>query len=83
MVLFSTTVIEYKGTSKSVEGFTASITFRRAKEEGMQIAIDWQDADFSSTNEVFPDADITICGGHAGHAHTKNVKTTPEKEKGI
>ena len=75
----------YKGTSKSSEGYAASITFQRAKDEGMQIAVHWQDADSSSANavrEVFPDADIMICGGHAGRAQ-KNVKITPEKEKGI
>ena len=62
----------YKGTSKSAEGFAASLTFQRAKEEGMQIAIHWQDADSSSANavsEVFPDAEIMICGCHAGRAH--------------
>ena len=35
----------------------------------MQVAIHWQDADSSSANavrEVFPDAEIMICGGHAG-----------------
>ena len=42
----------YKGTSKSAEGFTASLTFQRAKEEGMQIAIHWQDADSSLANAV-------------------------------
>ena len=40
----------------------------------MQVAIHWQDADSSSANavsEVFPDATIMICGGHAGHAQKK------------
>ena len=29
----------YKGTSKSAEGYAARLTFRRAKEEGMQVAV--------------------------------------------
>ena len=74
--------MKYKGTSKSSEGYAASITFQMAKDEGMQIAVHWRDADSSSANavrEVFPDADIMICGGHAGHAHKK----TPKNALGI
>ena len=40
----------------------------------MHVAIHWQDADSSSAKavrEVFPDAEIMICGGHAGRAHRK------------
>ena len=40
----------------------------------MQIAVHWQDADSSSAkvvNEIFPNAQIMICGGHAGRAHKK------------
>ena len=40
----------------------------------MQVAVHWQDADFSLANavsEVFADADIIICGGHAGRSHKK------------
>ena len=78
----------YKGTSKSAEGYAARITFRRAKEEGMQVSVHWQDADSSSAKafrEVFPDAEIMICGGHAGRAHKKMLelhqkrKTVTEK----
>ena len=64
----------YKGTSKSAEGYAARLTFGKAKEEGMQVAIHWQDADSSSAkavSEVFPDAEIMICGGHDGRAHKK------------
>ena len=74
----------YKGTSKSSEGYAASITFQRAKDEGMQIAVHWQDADSSSANavrEVFPDADIMICGGHAGRAHKKMLKSHQKKKR--
>ena len=64
----------YLGTSKSAEGYAARITFQRAKEEGMDVAIHWQDADSSSAKavrEVYPKAEIMLCGGHAGRAHRK------------
>ena len=67
----------YLGTSKSAEGFAARITFTRAREEGMQVDVHWQDADSSSSNavsEVFPAAKIMTCGGHAGRAHKKEVR---------
>ncbi len=67
----------YQGTSKRVEGYAARLTFKKAKEEDINIAIHWQDADFSSSNamtEHFPDAEIMICGGHAGKAHKKQLE---------
>ena len=57
------------------EGYAARDTFRKAKEEGMQVAVHWQDADSSSANAVaavFPEADVMVCGGHAGRANKKN-----------
>ena len=57
----------------SIEAYTSCVTFQKAKEKGMQIAVHWQDAD-SSVNtvcEFFLDAHIMICGGHAGRAHRK------------
>ena len=44
----------------------------------MDIAVQWQDADSSSSNavtELFPDAKVMICGGHAGRAHKKQLET--------
>ena len=41
---------DYIGTSTSDKGYAAGITFQRAKEEGMRIAIHWQDADSSAAN---------------------------------
>ena len=64
----------YVGTSKSAEGYA---TFRRAEEEGMQVAFHWQHADSSSAiavAEVFPDAEIMTCGGHARRAHRKQLE---------
>ena len=43
----------------------------------MQVAVHWQDADSSSANAVaavFPEADIMVCGGHAGRAHKKQLE---------
>ena len=67
----------YLGTSKSAEGYAARITFQRAKEEGMDVAIHWQDADSSSAKavrEIYPKAEIMLRGGHPGRAHRKNVR---------
>ena len=64
----------YRGTSKSSKDFAARVKFQKAKEEGMHVAIYWQNADSSSANavrEVFPDTEVMICGGHAGRAHRK------------
>ena len=74
----------YKGTSKSAEGYAAHVTFERAKKEGMDIAVHWQDADSSSAkafSEVFPDAEVMICGGHAGRAHKKILELRQKCKK--
>ena len=55
----------YRGTSKSSEGFVVRVTFQKVKEEGMHVAIHWQDADSSlakAVREVFLDAEIMIYG---------------------
>ena len=66
----------YQGTSKGAEGYAARLTFKKAKEEGMNIAIQWQDADSSAkaVTDHFPNAEIMICGGHAGRAHKKQLE---------
>ena len=62
-----------KGRDKIVEGVlylvnlpSVMLHFQRAKEEGMDVAIHWQDADSSSAK-----AEIMLCGGHAGRGHRK------------
>ncbi len=68
----------YQGTSKSDEGYAARVTFQRAKDEGMMVEIQWQDSDSSSSNavkELFPKAQVMICGGHPGRAHKNNLKS--------
>ena len=64
----------YQGTSKGAEGYAARLTFKKAKDKGMIIAIQWQDADFSSAKAVtdhFPNAEIMM---HAGRAHKKQLE---------
>ena len=43
------------------------------------MAVHLQDADSSS--EVFPDAEIMICGGHAGRAHKKILELRHKMKK--
>ena len=67
----------YQGTSKSAEGYGARLTLKKAKEEGLRIEVHWQDADSSSSKVVaehFSDANVMICGGHAGRAHKKQLE---------
>ncbi len=67
----------YQGTSKSAEGYAARQNFKRAKDEGMKVEVQWQDSDSSSSNAVadlFPDAQVMTCGGHAGRAHKKQLE---------
>ena len=48
----------YNGTSKSAEGYGAMELFQKAKEEGLQIAVHWQDADSTASNlakQFFPE----------------------------
>ena len=67
----------YQGTSKGAEGYATRLTLKKAKDEGMNIAIQWQDANSSSAKAVtdhFPNAEIMICGGHASRAHKKQLE---------
>ena len=38
----------YQGTWKSAEGYAADVAFKKAKEEGMHIEVQWQDGDSSA-----------------------------------
>ena len=67
----------FKGTSRSAEGHAADKIAKRAKDEGMNIAVHWQDDDSSASKSfttVFPDCKIMLCGGHAATAHEKMLK---------
>ena len=74
----------YRWTSKGAEGYAPRLAFKKAKEEGMNIAIQWQDADSSSSKAVtdhFPDAKVMICGGHVGRAHKKQLEKLKKIKK--
>ena len=74
----------YKGTSKSMEGFAAREVMNRAREEGMKLAVHWQDSDSSSAKPVaenFPECKVMICGGHAGRAHLKALEKYSKVKK--
>ena len=77
----------YKGTSKSMEGFAAQEVMHQAREEGMKLAVHWQDSDLSSAKpvaECFPECKIMFCGGHAGKNHLKALeKYSKMKEPSI
>ena len=78
------TIELYKGTSKSMEGYGATQLIRKAKEEGLNIKVHWQDADSSASKHVkeyYPDAEMMIRGGHAGKAHLKQLQSQAKRRK--
>ena len=73
----------YQGSSKGAEGYGASQTFKQAKDDGMNIAVQWQDADSSSSKAVtdhFPNAEVMICAGHTARAHKKRLESLAVKK---
>ena len=67
----------YQGTSKAAEGYAAKIAFAQLQQLGMNVEINWQDADSSSSNavrEMFSDATIMTCGGYAARSHLKQLE---------
>ncbi|XP_070548445.1 uncharacterized protein [Ptychodera flava] len=68
----------YPGTSKSAEGYAAERCFQQAKEEEMNVEVNWQDNDSSSIKSfktVFPGDEnkVMFCGGHVTRAHTNQL----------
>ena len=66
----------WEGTSKSAEGYMADVLFGQAKNEGMIVEVNFQDADSSSMNSLkkhFPTADY-LCGGHLARAHGNQLE---------
>ena len=47
-----TTLSRRSGTSKSVKGYGAMELFQKAKEEGLQIAVHWQDVDSTASSRA-------------------------------
>ncbi len=74
----------YQGTSKSMEGYSARLLMEQARNEKMNLVINWQDGDSSSSKAikaVFPEAQIMICGGHAIRAHVKVLENYSKLKK--
>lgn len=74
----------YEGTSNFAEGYAASLLFQQAKEEGMNVELNWQDADSTSVKsfrEYFPLAETMLCRGHSAKSHYKYFKTFQAKRK--
>ena len=69
----------WQGTAKSAEGHLSEVLWAKAKEEGLKVEVNWQDADSSSakgfrqsfSNEQ--ESRIMLCGGHVGRAHGKKL----------
>ena len=67
-----------------MEGYGATQLMRKAKEEEINTKVRWQDADSSASKHVkeyYPDAEIMICGGHAGKAHLKQLQSQAKRRK--
>ena len=70
----------WQGTAKAAEGHLAQVLWAKAKEEGLKVEVNWQDADSSSAkgfrysfaNEQ--ESRIMLCGGHVGRAHGKKLQ---------
>ena len=75
----------WQGTAKAAEGHLSQKLWAQVKEEGLKVAIDWQDVDCSSakglrcsfSNEQ--ESKVMLCRGHVGRAHGKRL----EKLKGM
>jgi len=73
----------FKGTSKGAEGYAAGVAFSKAKEEGMNIEIQWQDGDSSaakSFKEHYPNGEVMLCGGHVARSHTKRLEELSKRK---
>ena len=70
----------WQGTAKAAEGHLVQVLWAKAKEEGLKVEVNWQDADSSSAkgfrysfaNEQ--ESRIMLCGGHVGRAHGKKLQ---------
>ena len=72
----------YKGTTKSA----VDEAFGMAKDDGMHVEVQWQDADSPSSASFckhYPDktkSRIMLCAGHVGRCHTKAVTKLLQKK---
>ena len=74
----------YQGTSKSAEGYGASMVFEQAKKEGLAIEVHFEDGDSSSPlslKEYYPDMNLMLCGGHGARSHEKQLKNLQKRKR--
>ena len=70
----------WQGTAKAAEGHLAQLLWARAKEEGMKVEVNWQDADLSSAKgfrysyDNEQESKIMLWGVHVGRAHGKKLQ---------
>ena len=70
----------WQSTAKSAEGHLSQQLWTQAKEEGLKVEINWQDADsspakgftYSFSNKQ--ESRVMLCGGHVGRAQVGRVK---------
>eukprot|EP00118_Oscarella_pearsei_P023973 m.294635 g.294635 ORF g.294635 m.294635 type:complete len:616 (+) comp40752_c0_seq9:960-2807(+) len=74
----------YKGTSKSMEGYMASRTYQKAKTEGCNIEVLWQDGDATTEkafNDVgFANSRVMLCAGHVNRSHGHSLDEASKKK---
>jgi hypothetical protein len=66
-----------------MEGYGAEVAFRKAKEEGLKIAVHVQDGDSSASKAVknnYPNIMILGCGGHESKNHRKHLESFKNKK---
>ena len=68
----------YPGTSKSMEGHGADVTFERAKNEGMNVAVHF--LTLPQANGHFPNCDIMSCGSHVAKNYRKRLETLKKQK---
>ena len=76
----------YQGTSKSAEGYGASKLMKKAKEEGLQISVHWQDADSTASKhvkEVYPKASIMIAEVTRGKVTSNSCSYEPNRRPSL
>ena len=75
----------WQGTAKAAEGHLAQILWAKAKEEGLKVEVNWQDADSSSAKGFRysysdeQESKVMLCGGHVGRAHGKKLQELQTK----
>lgn len=75
----------WQGTAKAAEGHLVQLLWAKARQEGLKVKVNWQDA-YSSSAKGFcysfaneQESKIILCGGHVGRAHGKKLQELQSK----